>query len=60
MAEKKKKVYRTQVPHGTNHAYSNRGCRCDDCREAQRLYKADLRRRHRYGGYVQPRRRSDV
>jgi hypothetical protein len=47
------------IPHGTNHAYSNLGCRCDACREAQRLYKADLRRRHRYGGYIERRKRSD-
>lgn len=45
------------IPHGTNHAYSNRGCRCADCREAQRIYKADLRRRKRYGAYVEPRKK---
>ena len=32
--------------HGTTGSYTNNGCRCDLCREAWRLYKADYRRRN--------------
>lgn len=32
--------------HGTAYAYSGGGCRCEDCREALRLYRSGLRRSH--------------
>ena len=40
--------------HGTRRCYSVEGCRCGDCREAQRVYCADLRRRHVAGEVVRP------
>ena len=27
------------IKHGTRHAYQNRGCRCEDCRAANRDYR---------------------
>ena len=41
--------------HGTVSKYVQ-GCRCDDCRVGQREYARELRRRHRNGGYVRPKR----
>lgn len=35
------------IPHGTAGGYTNRGCRCDECTEAQRLALADYRARRR-------------
>jgi hypothetical protein len=39
--------------HGTRHRYVS-GCRCDDCKEANRLYQRDLRQRRAEGGPVRP------
>lgn len=38
--------------HGTRRRYSVEGCRCDACREAQRIYCADPRERHANGEVV--------
>jgi len=37
--------------HGTRHRYVD-GCRCGDCRAANRVYAADLRKRHADGGPI--------
>lgn len=42
--------------HGTQTGYQY-GCRCSACREAQRVYMADLRARHAEGAAVNPRGR---
>jgi hypothetical protein len=39
--------------HGRRRRYLE-GCRCPDCREANRVYCADLRKRHANGGAVRP------
>lgn len=31
------------IPHGTANGYDRYGCRCDECREARRLYAAARR-----------------
>lgn len=33
------------IPHGTRSGYCNHGCRCDDCREAHRIYAKEYRSR---------------
>lgn len=33
-----------RAQHGTLSMYTNRGCRCDDCREAARVHQEKLRR----------------
>jgi WhiB family redox-sensing transcriptional regulator len=39
---------------GTNYAYQN-GCRCDDCREARKLYQRDYRKRgHQNPHQIEP------
>jgi hypothetical protein len=38
--------------HGTRRCYVVAGCRCDDCREANRVYCAELRQRHANGEVV--------
>lgn len=35
--------------HGKFSTYTRGGCRCDDCRDAARLYARDIRRRRRSG-----------
>jgi hypothetical protein len=35
------------TPHGTYTSYTNHGCRCDDCRAANRRYQASLKERLR-------------
>lgn len=37
---------RARAPHGTKASYSS-GCRCDACKEAQRLYMRDYMRNRR-------------
>lgn len=32
------------IRHGTIHAYTGRGCRCEECVEANRAYKRDYQR----------------
>lgn len=32
------------IKHGTIYAYTGRGCRCDECREASRQYSANYRK----------------
>jgi hypothetical protein len=41
--------------HGTRRRYSVEGCRCADCKEAQRIYCAELRQRHANGEVMQRR-----
>lgn len=38
----KKKTSKSRIPwqHGTIHGYQNKQCRCNECKEAQRVYKA--------------------
>jgi hypothetical protein len=33
--------------HGTRNGYTNLGCRCDFCREAERVYRRGYRERMR-------------
>ena len=37
------------ITHGRYSTYTNHGCRCDECREAWRIYSKDLRERRRAG-----------
>ena len=38
------------IPHGTYHGYRQLGCRCAECREANRLYNLEYRERRRQEG----------
>lgn len=42
---------RARHQHGTRTAYVVDRCRCDDCREAARIYEQKRRRAHLYGRY---------
>ena len=44
-----KRQLRRPVQHGTHNAYAS-GCRCDDCRNAQRLYMNEYSARKRVAG----------
>ena len=37
------------MKHGARHAYANRGCRCNECREAQRVYMLEYQRQRSAG-----------
>lgn len=39
------------MTHGTHAGYSN-GCRCDDCKTANRKYHQDLRERKKAGNFT--------
>jgi len=41
-----KRRQRPDVPHGTDNAYINWGCRCDQCREAHTLARRAERAQH--------------
>lgn len=40
-------------PHGTRNRYVMFGCRCDECRESEKEYARDLRRRKRMAGQAE-------
>ncbi len=44
-------------PHGRAATYRNHGCRCADCREAQRVAVAEYKQRRRAGHDFRPYRR---
>lgn len=44
------------ILHGTRSAYTNYGCRCDECRKAEAKYKARYRRRRAILGELQKNR----
>jgi len=65
---RRRKRRQTDIPdavHGTNNGYKNYGCRCGDCREANRKSMAEYRnsdtgRAHYDGGVQWAVRRNDV
>lgn len=44
--------------HGRYSTYTNKGCRCDECREANRIASANYRRRRIASGAYVPRRKT--
>lgn len=46
----------TRYPHGTDKAYANDRCRCDECRHAHAAEARTLRRQQAYGTYTKHKR----